>query len=39
MGLVCGILITDPRTAAALQPIFKLPFILFSGFAQNRNDF
>lgn len=39
LGLICGILLTNPRTSSALQPIFKLPFILFSGFFKNRNDY
>jgi len=37
--LICGTVFTNPRTSTALQPIFKLPFILFSGFYKNRNDY
>jgi len=39
LGLICGITLTNPRTSSALQPVFKLPFILFSGFYKNRNDY
>jgi len=39
LGLICGTVFTNPRTSTALQPIFKLPFILFSGFYKNRNDY
>ncbi|EAR87056.1 ABC transporter family protein (macronuclear) [Tetrahymena thermophila SB210] len=39
LGLICGTVFTNPRTASALQPIFKLPFVLFAGFYKNRSDY
>jgi len=39
LGLVSGSIVNSVRTASAIQPLFMLPFVLFSGFFKNRKDF
>ncbi|KAL4475161.1 hypothetical protein ABPG74_001857 [Tetrahymena malaccensis] len=39
LGLLCGNLFTDPRTAVAVQPLLSIPFYLFCGFYKNRQDY
>ncbi|KAL4474928.1 hypothetical protein ABPG74_001624 [Tetrahymena malaccensis] len=39
LGLISGSAFNSIRTITAVQPLFMLPFVLFSGFFKNRKDF
>lgn len=38
LGLLVGSLFSSPKVAMSMTPIFKLPFILLSGFFINRKN-